>query len=52
VLAANVVGQLTHHAFSPRGGFQLAADVLAHAPVKVDEFGIDRLKGALPGLLD
>ena len=44
--------QAVHHAFAPDGRSQLAADVLADAPVQADEFAIDRLVGPLAGLFD
>ena len=40
----NVLSQLRHHAFAPLGGLDLAADVLAYLPVKIDQRSIDGLK--------
>ena len=45
---ANVLSQLWHDAIAPLGGFDLAADVLAYLPVKIDQRCIDGLKCPLP----
>jgi len=44
----NVLSQLWHDAIAPLGGFDLAADVLAYPPVKIDQRNIDGLKCPLP----
>ena len=46
--SGNVLSQLRHHAFAPLGGFNLAADVLAYLPVKIDQRSINGLKCPLP----
>jgi hypothetical protein len=35
---------LWHYAITPLGGFDLAADVLAYLPVKIDQRSIDGLE--------
>jgi hypothetical protein len=40
----NVLSQLRHNPGTPLGGFDLAADVLAHLSIEVDERGVDGLE--------
>ena len=46
--SGDVGGQLLDHAFAPGRRFNLAADVLADAPVKLDQRRVDGSNGARP----
>ena len=48
----DVMREVRHNAIAPFGGLELAAYVFPHAPVKVDQFGIDGLIGTPVRLLD
>ena len=37
----NIMGKFRHYAIAPLSGFDLAAHVFAHAPVQIDQLGIN-----------